>query len=271
MGKDLEGKELGVGISQRTDGLYTARFTNKKGKRVQKYFQSLPECREWLVDARFGDAYENVLIIENPTVDAWWKYWINNVKGNNIRYNTRRIYNEAYYGHIKPFIGNMLIKEIKPFHCQNVLNQMAERYANSVIEHSRLVMWMMFDSAVENEIILKNPVTKTVKCKSGRKSKPKRVLTREEQKLFLETIKGTSNYNQYAFLLQTGLRTGEMVGLKWSDIDFEKRTMCVKRTMEYRDGEWRTNDPKSKNGIRDIPLTQEAVSILMNQKEKLES
>lgn len=271
MGKDLKGKELGVGISQRKDGLYTARFTNKFGKRQQKYFKKLQECRNWIAEAQFQNEHGDILHCENPTVDAWFDYWINNIKGDNIRYNTRRNYEERYQKNIKPFIGGMLIHDIKPLHCQNVLNEMASSYANSVIEQSRLVMFMIFDSAVENEFLAKNPVTKSVKCENGKKVKKMRALTIEEQKSFLKVVKGTSNYNQYALVLQTGLRTGEMIGLRWSDIDFKERIIHVRRTMEYRYslGEWRTGEPKTKNGIRDIPLTQEAVEILENQKEKL--
>lgn len=197
MGKSLKGKELGVGISQRKDGLYTARFVDKLGKRRQKYFKKLQDCRNWLADAQFEDEHGNVLQGENPAVDAWYNYWIDNVKGDNIRFNTRRNYNERYERNIKPLIGDMFLKEVKPLHCQNVLNQMSDKYANSVIGHSRLVMWMLFDSAVENELLSKNPVTKSVKCTSGRKPKEMRALTIEEQKIFLETISGTSNYNQY--------------------------------------------------------------------------
>ena len=57
----------------------------------------------------------------------------------------------------------MLIQEVKPIHCQNVLNKMAQNYSNLVIEHSRLVMRMMFDSALENEMIAKESSDK--KCK----------------------------------------------------------------------------------------------------------
>ena len=271
MGKDLKGKELGVGISQRKDGLYTARFTNKFGKRQQRYFKKLQECRNWIAEAQFQNEHGNILHCENPTVDAWFDYWINNIKGDNIRYNTKRNYEERYQKNIKPFIGGMLIHDIKPLHCQNVLNEMASSYATSVIEQSRLVMFMIFDSAVENEFLAKNPVTKSVKCENGKKVKKMRALTIEEQKSFLKAVKGTSNYNQYALVLQTGLRTGEMIGLRWSDIDFKEKVIHVRRTMEYRYslGEWRTGEPKTKNGIRDIPLTQEAVEILENQKEKL--
>ena len=210
---------------------------------------------------------------EGITVNAWYHYWIDHIKGANIRFNTRRNYNERYEKNIKPLIGDMRLKEVKPLHCQNVLNQMSSGYANSVIEHTRLVMRMLFDCAVENELLAKNPVTKSVKCTCGKKTKEMRALTIEEQRLFLKTIKGTSTYNQFALLLQTGLRTGEMIGLRWSDVDFEKRVLHVRRTMEYRYSthEWKIGEPKTKSSVRDVPLTQEAIDILKNQKEKLKS
>lgn len=273
MGKDLKGKELGVGISQRKDGLYTARFTDRRGKRRQQYFKKLQECRKWIADAQFANEHDSALKCDSLTVDAWYRYWIDEVKGDNIRYNTRRNYDKRYQRNIKPLIGDMLLKDIKPMHCQNVLNQMNVKYANAVIEHSRLVMLMMFECAVENEIIAKNPVTKAVKCTGGHDSKEVCSLTVEEQKIFLKTASNTSNYNQYALILQTGLRSGEVTGLRWSDVDFENRTMHVRRTMEFRESSrvWAIGEPKTKNGTRDIPLTQEAVVILRNQKEKLKS
>lgn len=271
MGKNLKGKELGVGVGQRKDGLYTARYTDKDGKRRQKYFKTLQECRNWLAQVNLRDGHGNVLYGENMTVDAWYRYWIDNVKGNNIRYNTRRGYNDRYEKNIKPLIGDMLLKDVKPLHCQDVLNQMADGYMNSTIQRTRTVLWVLLDSAVENELLLKNPVTKSVRCKSGKESKDKRVLTMEEQCLFLRVAKDTDNYNQYALILQTGLRVGEMTALKWSDIDFEKRILHVRRTMEYvySDKRWRSGDPKSRSGARDIPLTNEAVCILKRQKEKI--
>ena len=71
-------------------------------------------------------------------------------------------------------------------------------------------------------------------------------------------------------LLQTGLRTGEMVGLRWSDVGLENRLLTINRSMEYRHstGEWRIGEPKSKSGYRTIPLTEEAVEILKLQKQK---
>ncbi len=272
MGKDLREKELGVGISQRKDGLYTARFTDRNGKRKQQYFKKLQECRNWLADAQFENEHGNVLQGENPTVDAWFDYWIENIKGQTIRDNTKRNYLERYRRNIKPILGSMLVRDVKPIHCQNVLLNMLKTYSNAMIEYCRVAMGAMFGSALENELIEKNPVTKNVKCKSGKMPKETRVLTIEEQKLFLETVKNSSNYNQWALILQTGLHTGEMIGLRWSDVDFENKVLHVRRTMEYRHefGEWRIGEPKTKSGVHDIPLTQEALRILKEQKTKLE-
>ncbi|MEG0805147.1 MAG: tyrosine-type recombinase/integrase [Lachnospiraceae bacterium] len=273
MGKDLRGKELGVGICQTKNKKYVARFTNRQGKRVKREFVKLQDCRNWISDAQFCKEHGGIDASSNMSVSAWFEYWITEIKGSNVRLNTIRNYSERFKHNIEKNIGNMLLNEVKPMHCQNVLNQMTEKYRNSTIIQTRITLYGLFQSAVENELLVKNPVMKAVKCTTGKESKPKRVLSVEEQKLFLETVKYSSNYNQYAFLLQTGLRTGEMIGLKWSDIDFNKKNIHISRTMEYRYsvGEWRVGEPKSKSGYRDIPLTQEALQILKNQKEKLEN
>lgn len=84
MGKDLKGKDLGVGICQAKSGKYIARYTNRNGKRVKKEFDKLRECRQWLADERFADEHGNLLNGKDPTVDVWYQYWVENVKGDNI-------------------------------------------------------------------------------------------------------------------------------------------------------------------------------------------
>ena len=272
MGKDLKGKELGVGISQRKDGLYTARFVSKQnGKTIQKYFNKLQDCRQWYADATFADEHGGINASGDMSVEAWFDYWIENIKGDSIRPNTIRNYKERFKHNIKEHIGRMTLSEVKPMHCQNILNLMKNDYKSSTIYQTRMALYCMFSDAAENDIIPKNPVTKSVKYDIGKESKETRALTIDEQRKFLEVAKNTSNYNQFAFILQTGLRTGEMIGLKWSDIDFVNREINIQRTAEFRYsvGEWRVGEPKSKAGYRKVPLTEEAIKILMNQKEKL--
>lgn len=276
MGKDLRGKELGVGICQRKDGLYTGRFVSKRdGKPVQRYFPKLQDCRRWYADAKFEDEHGGINASGDMTVTAWFNYWIDEIKGNSIRPNTIRNYKERFANNIKDCIGNMILADVKPMHCQNVLNQMKDKYKSSTIYQTRITMYCMFSDAVENDVMTKNPVTKAIKHNIGKEPKKVRALSIDEQKKFLEVAKNTSNYNQFAFILQTGLRTGELIGLKWSDVDLNPKNpvIHIQRSMEYRYsvGEWRIGEPKSKSGYRDVPLTKEAVSILKNQKEKLKT
>jgi integrase len=270
MGKDLKGKELGVGLSQRKDGLYTARFTNRYGRTVQKYFKKISECRRWYAEQKYKNEHGEIRAGENMTVDAWFTYWIDNVKADSIKPNTVTMYRNRYVHNIKPCIGNMLISDVKPMHCQNALNQMREKYSRSSIGLARSTMKNLFESAVENDIIRKNPVISSVRYNFGRTPKEVRAFTVEEQKRFMQASKHMEYYNQFAIILQTGLRTGEMTGLRWCDVDFDKMVMHISRNTYYDGGSksWITGTTKSSSGNRDVYLTAEAIRILRNQERK---
>lgn len=270
MGKDLKGKELGVGISQQKDGLYSARFVDKYGKRRQKRFKKLQECRQWIADASYIDEHSNIAQASDMIVDAWFDYWIE-IKKKTVRPNTVRNYTERYNRNIKPVIGKMLLTDVKPLHCQKIFLDMAdEGYRTTTIYQSRIALYNMLEFAKENDVIRYNPCKKSVKSDMGKPSDKKEALTISEQKMFLEGATGQSYENQYRFVLQTGLRTGELVALQWRNVDFKKKTLTIDRSMEYRYtvGEWRIGEPKSKSGYRTIPLTEEAIRILKDQKEK---
>ena len=270
MGKDLKGKELGVGIHQQKDGYYCARYVDRFGKRKAKRFVKLQECRQWFADATYIDEHSDLGQASEMAVDAWFEYWIA-IKKQTVRYNTVRNYAERYHANIQPVIGNKLLNEIKPLHCQKIMSDMADKgYKTSTIYQTRIALFNMLEFAKENDVILSNPCKKSVKSDIGKPSGKKEALTIDVQSKFLEHIKGNSYENQYRFVLQTGLRRGELIGLKWSDIDFKKRILKVERSMEYRYkvGEWRVGEPKSKSGYRTIPLTEEAIRILKEQKRK---
>lgn len=270
MGKDLKGKELGVGISQQSDKLYVARFTDKFGIRKTKRFKKLQECRQWIADASYISKHSDIENASDILVDTWYEYWIG-IKKQTVRPNTVRNYSERYERNIKGIIGKKLLSEVKPIHCQKIFSDMAEQgYKTTTIYQTRITLYNMLEFAKENDVILSNPCKKSVKSDIGKPSEKKVALTIDEQRKFLMAAAGQSYENQYKFMLQTGLRTGELVGLKWDDIDFGKRTVTISRTMEYRYkvGEWRVGPPKSKSGYRTIPLTNEAIRILKDQKEK---
>ena len=273
MGKDLKGKEIGAGIVQQPNGTYFARFVDKFGKRRTKRSEKLQEVKQWLADATYIDQHSDLDQATDMLVDAWFDYWIG-IKKQTVRPNTVRNYSERYERNIKGVIGNKLLTDVKPIHCQKIFSDMAdEGYKTTTIYQTRIALYNMFEFARENDVLIANPCKKSLKSDMGKPSDKKEALTIDVQKKFLEAVVGYSYENQNRFVLQTGLRTGELIGLRWSDIDFENRTMKIERTMEYRDkvGEWRVGPPKSKSGYRTIPLTDEAIRILENQRSKNKS
>lgn len=263
MGKNLKGKECGKGICQRKDGLYCARFVDKSGKRHEKYFRTIPEARNWIEEAKYADKHEEVFVPSDTIVDEWFDFWIENIVGD-LAPNTLRNYRERYVNNIQPVIGRMLLSNVRPMHCKKVLIQMDADYAGSTIRQTYITMGTMFKAALMNGMISKHPMDGVRYTKPVRTKDDIRFLTREDQKKFLEVAKRSHNYNQYALILETGLRTGEMIGLTWDAIDFNKKTLTVNKTLEYRHGQhfWRAGPPKTQNSYRIIPLTDKAYEIL---------
>lgn len=93
MGKDLKGKELGQGLSQRKDGKYSARISIK-GKRKEKYLKKISEARKWLSTTAYEADHGKTLLADDMTVEQWFSYWIENIKKDTVRYNTIRNYKE---------------------------------------------------------------------------------------------------------------------------------------------------------------------------------
>lgn len=266
MGKDLKGKELGVGLCQRKDGRYSARFTRKNGSRVEKNFQKINEARDWLCEQKY---LENSIDTGDMTVDTWYNYWIANFKEGIVADNTTKNYNTRYKNNIKKEIGNLKLYDVKQIHCQRILNDMYDsgKYSYGTMELTQITLHAIFKGAIENNYLSKNPAENLKLKKRESEDEERRVMTREEQKVFKEYAKNTMYYNAYALVLETGLRVGEIGGLQWEDIDFENNVLYVRRTLlqDAKKGGFYFGTPKTKLSKRKVPLTNEAVTLLNNQ------
>ena len=127
----------------------------------------------------------------------------------------------------------------------------------------------MFDKAMIDNFVLRNP------CKGLRIQKDRnferRVLTRDEQMDFYECCKGTFYDNLFVVAVNTGLRPGELCGLKWSDINFNKMEISVERTLLYQklDGDeqktFHFDPPKTKTSRRKVPINKQCEVALKKQ------
>ena len=263
MGKNLKGRECGKGICQRKDGKYSARYSAKDGSCREKHFDTLPEARNWLADAQYEDKHNMATVAADVTVNGWYDYWMKNLICG-LAPNTRRNYRERYIQNIQPVIGTMPLSDVKPMHCKVILNRMEAEYAGSTIRQTYITMGTMFRAAVNNDIIPKHPMDGVRYTKLVRAVDDIHFLTVEEQDKFLEAARRSHNYRQYALLLETGLRTSEMIGLTWDSINWKKHTLTVNKTLEYRHQThiWRAGPPKTAHSYRTIPLTDKAYQIL---------
>lgn len=269
MGRDLKGREIGTGLSQEKSGLYLVRFVDKTGKRVAKRFKKLQEAKQWYANATYEDKCSNTLYSSMMTVNAWFDRWIA-MKNADLKPGTIDSYTARYNVNIRSVIGGLKVVDVKPMHCQMILNSMNETYHNGTIKNVRVVLHNMFEDAKDNGLITLNPMKRSYKCRGGKSKKERAVLNEQEVAQFLEGIEGHRFEIQYRFVLQTGLRTGELIGLKWEDIDFEKRCINIRRTMNYMSSthSWRSGPPKSQAGRRTVPLTDEAIRLLKMQRIK---
>ncbi len=272
MGKSLKGKELGIGITQRKDGRYSAKFKSKSGKRIEKYFEKLAEARKWLSEAKYEDTHGDISSSTDMTVDAWFNYWITEIKAKTVRWSTLNSYKDRYNKNIKELIGNMIISDVKPMHCQNVMNVMDnDGYSGSSMARTKATLSAMFSDACENELIASNPATKSVKC-AKKPENSAMDLTLDDQEKLLAAAKESINYDHFLFILQTGVRSSELRGLKWDDIDFQNRIIHIRRNVTYDSSNNRfvTGELKTHSGQRDIPMTQTAYELLVRIKRRQE-
>lgn len=283
MGKSLSGKELGEGISQRKDGRFSARYRSINGKRVEKYFGSVPEAKKWLEKAKYEDRNLKKLapfdmvakdILENDsqlvplsdmTVDQWFDFWLKNIVADRA-YNTRRNYTERYYKNIKPVIGNVKLNEVQLFQCEKVLNNMKQnpKYSNSTIKQTYITMGTLFKAAKRHRAIDVHPMDELEMRFPQKEKSDINFLSLEDEAKFFEQAKRSHNYDQYQFVRETGIRCGELIALCFSDIDWDEGTIDINKTMEYRykSGEWRAGSPKTLAGYRTLHLTKKAYKIL---------
>ena len=272
MGKSLTGKELGQGISQRKDGRYQARFTNRFGKRQTIYGQTVNEVRQKLRTEQYEDEKQINVVSSDMTLDEWFEIWMETCK-NNCRDTTRQTY-RVTYNRIKASLGWRKLSGLNLIVMQRAINELK---SDASRKNTKKLLVDMLNKAVDSELLHKN-VAKQLNAVVSKDSKPEepRVLTIEETELFLEAASHYRYFNAFSLALETGMRIGEIIGLKWSDIDFFNRTIYVNRTLVYikSDDENSPNfnkwgfefhEPKTDKGRRKIPMTLKAYQILKRQ------
>lgn len=276
MGKSLQGKELGEGISQRTDGTYMARFTNRFGKRICVYDKTLKGVKAKFTEAMYEDKKKLNLADDTILLDTWFEKWISIHKYNTIKANTKRRYIEIYKKHIAPTLGKRRLCDINQLMIRELLKNLDKNgYKFETKNKVKILLVDMFDKAILDDFARKNPARGIKIVKKEAEEKEVRVLSVEEQQTFFECCKGTFYDNLFTVAVHTGLRPGELCALTWDDIDFEKNELSVTKTLLYQKleddekKEFHIETPKTKTSKRKVPL--DTACILALKKQRLQS
>ena len=274
MGKDLKGKELGKGISQRKDGRYQARFTDRFGKRRCVYGITLKEVKNALMSEVVDNYSKNNVVDSNMTLDQWYEKWMRVYKEPVLKPSTIRIYIRTYHCYIKPVLGRLPLSSITKLMVTDLLNGLGKRLHKSTVNNIRTVLCDLFSYAMDNDLCTKNPA-KGIKIIGTDKRKIV-TLSREDQRDFFFMAKGCFYYNLYVVAVNTGLRSGELRALTLYDIDFENNTINVTKTLTYfrkssKDDflGYKISIPKTKSSIRTVPMNSICRKAIEDQVQQL--
>lgn len=277
--KDSKGRKLRDGETERKDGRYVYRYTDKKtGKRRSLYANKLVELRE-KEKAVSIDIFDGILTdssIKKLTLNTLFERYM---ATRQISETTRISYLSAWNNRVRDSLGNCKVVSLVNSDIRSFYSQMAkDGYSHGMIQLVHNLLSPAMEMAVNDGIIRRNPVKGALgsNCNYGREKEETTALTVLQQKRFLEYVKDSTYYNIYfpmlTVMLGTGLRCGELVGLTWDDIDMEKKVINVNHQLKYKNYsgggcKFHVDKPKTNSGIRFIPMSNAVCNAFAEQKK----
>lgn len=255
MAVDKRGRKLPKGIRQRSEG-FEGRFMYQ-GKSYLVHGKTITETQKLITELKYKLEHGIYVVKEKITLDEWFTTWLEEYKKNRVKLGTYTNYEKYYKSIIKNRLGSRQLSEIRGEHIQKLYNELVkEGYALSSIKIVSAVLNGCLQQAMRNGLIERNPVRLAELPRQIGKKKERIAMTKEQQELFMEYAKESYLYHFFAVMLRTGMRRGEMQGLKYSDIDKKQGVIHVCRTLKYIEFQGYIEDtPKTRTSTRDIPLT----------------
>lgn len=160
--------------------------------------------------------------------EAWAKSCLEMYKKPYVKANT---YNGTYLApaeqHLIPYFGKMNISDIRPIHIQRYINEAAEKYAPETVKKDFNVLRLVFDTAVDNQLCAKSPVTKSIKLPKYETRAKKQAYMQEQYDIAYRFASEWEDGLSLMLLLETGISRSELLGLRWEDIDEAGRCIHI--------------------------------------------
>jgi integrase len=208
----------------------------------------------------------------DPSRVAFGKYFIDWLDGrNNIADSTRDMYQSYFKTHIDPFLGKISLSKLSPLDIQKFIKCLREKnLSDEMIKRVYSTVSTSLNSAVKMEIISKNVASKIPQQDKPKVERHEREIWKNESiRILLEKSKGETRYWEAVFLaVMTGMRQGEILGLQWSDIDFDRNVLNVRRSLK-KDKSGYTG-LKTSSSRRTISLSPMTIKVLKELSGRVE-
>ena len=278
--KDNKNRVLKEGEYQRSSGTYEFKWRDKRGGRHSISAVTLEKLREKELDV-LRDVLDGVRVDKNNlTINDLYNSWIQLKRG--LKDNTLVNYKYMYTMFVEPDFGKNKIADLKRSDVRGFYNYLAEERNVKVntIDNIHTVLHQVLELGVEDDYLRYNPSDNALKeLKKARNfgDEKRRALTVAEQELFENFLSKQGQYHRwypiFIIMLWTGMRVGEITGLRWCDIHLEEETISVNHTLVYYDKKneerctFAINTPKTKAGERIIPMLPKVKEAFLMEKK----
>lgn len=255
-------------IYQRTSGKWRAQIT-LEGHRLSFTGETRKEAQDWLHKTRHqisrGLTLEGAKITFAEFLEEWLATKIHHVTAQ-----THSYYSQIIRDYIRPTLGRIRLIELNSRHIQRFYNQkVSEGIGLRTVQKAHTIIHASLNSARKFSLIPFNPDDATHPPKP--KPRAMKFFNQEQVRLFLETAKDNDDrhYALYYLALVTGMRQGELLALKWENIDLSKGILNVKFNLKRlpHGGGLVLDKPKTKTSVRSIKLGQDTIDVLEAQKK----
>ena len=245
----------------------TAKSSKKKYQYLKKAITLPNGTRKYIYGKTQQELDEKVLkeqILVNAGVDVcseetfghFAQMWYNIYKKPYLRENSLNAIKYVLNIHILPVLGDYRLRDITPMQIQAIMGSLSDK-SNSLQSKVLVCLRSIFNAAQENGLVAKSPISSMLKP-GGKRTPEKEILSPHESRLLLDRVKNPRARTFLLIALHTGMRRGEIIGLQWDDIDFNRKIIHIQHNAVMSESATTVNDfLKTKAGRRDVPLSDE--------------
>lgn len=279
--RERRGKGEGSIYQREKDGLWIGQITigyGVDGKQKRKTFtgKTRDEVQQKIYEAVHQQYTGTFIATDKVTVGEWLDNWLEVHKKEQLRPTTYESYEMLLRVHVKPVIGGIKLQKLQITNLQKMFNDFYRKghkngggLSDRTIKYIHTILKAALQQAVNEQLILRNPADfVTLRSVNRPEVEP---LTQEEANKFLGMLKNHRNFAAYYLAIMTGMRRGEILGLRWKDIDFKTGTLkinqCLVQVKDEKGKYVRTfQPPKTQKSQRTIPLTDDIIKVLKAHK-----